>query len=281
MFSLRWLISLLIVLAGSSARAAVESPEVLAGVAAYQDLEYDRAIDVLQKALKQTLTREEKLVAYKTLALCHVAVDRQELAIVDFENVLRIDESFELDRASSPRERSALEEAKARFAIGQVETRPGGGGREQSPLRPEVSPAQPRAGQPVRMRVYYPGGVAEKLGLFYRTRGLGLYNHLVVGGDGAGHFELTVPGPRVQAPGLEYYLVALDDTGVSVANAGSLPRPLTLAVTEPKKPAYKRGWFWLVIGGVAVAGAAVGTAVALTRSTVSSSTPSTVTIMPF
>jgi hypothetical protein len=281
MFSARSILSLAVVLActAPSAWAAVESPEVLAGVQAYRDLEYDRAIDVLQKAVRQSLTREEKLAAFKTLALCHVAVDKRELAVRDFENVLRIDDSFELDRTSSPRERAALEEAKTRVATGTSDK---SGLRDVASLRPEVTPPSPKAGTPVRVRVTYPGGMAEKLSLFYRTRGLGVYNRLVGTGDPTGRFDLTVPGPKVQAPGLEYYMVALDDSGASVAKAGTLSRPLLVPVIEIKKPAYKKGWVWGVVAGVVVvAGAGVATALVLTRPTVSSTAPSTVTIMPY
>src|SRR5690242_17248122 len=125
MFLARLLGACFIVLACTTARAAVESPEVLAGVAAYNDMDYEKAIELLQKAVGQTLTREERVVANRTLASCHVAVNKPELAIVDFENVLRIDEAFELDRTTSPRERAAFEEAKTRVAMGTVEPRGG------------------------------------------------------------------------------------------------------------------------------------------------------------
>lgn len=47
----------------------------------------------------------------------------------------------------------------------------------------------------------------------------------------------------------------------------ALPAPQSPGVTEihRSKPAYKRWWFWTVIGGVVVAGIATGVAVALTR----------------
>jgi len=49
--------------------------------------------------------------------------------------------------------------------------------------------------------------------------------------------------------------------------AAALPAKESPAVTEihRSKPAYKRWWFWTAIGGVVVAGAAAGVAVALTR----------------
>jgi hypothetical protein len=279
MFARHRVVSLAVVMAMvAPAYAAVESTEVLAGVQAYKDLEYERAIELLQKALRQTLTREEKIVALKTLGLSHIAVDRTEAAIKDFAALLRIDDTFDLDRTSSPRERAAFEEARARFATGQVE---GLRGRELPLLRPEVAPPKPKAGQPVKLSVVYPGGMLEKLNLFYRTRGLGIYNRQVTTGDANGRFELTVPGTRVEAPGLEYYMVGLDDTGASVAKAGSLPRPLTINIAAIPKPVYKKGWFWGLMIGIAVAGAAAGTAVYLTRSTVGPSTPGSVTIAPY
>jgi hypothetical protein len=76
-------------------------------------------------------------------------------------------------------------------------------------------------------------------------------------------------------------MVALDDTGASVAKAGSLARPRLIDIPFPKKPVYKRGWFWGMITGIAVAGAAVGTTLVLTRNTVTSTTPTSVTISPY
>jgi hypothetical protein len=261
------------------ARAEVDSPDVLAGVAAYNDLDYDKAIDRLQKALRTTLTRQEKLVAYKTLASCHYALGKRDLAVLDFQNVLRIDDAFELGRGSPPAERAALEVAKARVATGRVPS--GADTHALTPLKPEVTPKTPLSGKPVSMRVFYPGGLADKMSLFYRTRGFGIYNRLEAAGDTAGHFSLTVPAAQVQAPGIEYYLVAFDDSGASVAKAGSLARPWLIDVSLSRKPIYKRGWFWGVFTGVLVAGAGVATALVLTRNQVTSTTPTTVTVSPF
>src|SRR5260370_4927777 len=93
------------------AHAEIESELVKQGIAAYNDLEYPHAIELLQKALQETLTREEKLITYQTLAFAHVALDKTEAAIFDLENVLHLDESFELDRTISPRVRAVVDEA--------------------------------------------------------------------------------------------------------------------------------------------------------------------------
>src|SRR5512142_2674746 len=55
MVLVRTLIVLMVVAACGVARADIDSPDVLAGVAAYNDLDYDKAINRLQKALRTTL----------------------------------------------------------------------------------------------------------------------------------------------------------------------------------------------------------------------------------
>jgi hypothetical protein len=264
------------------ARAEIESDLVKQGIVAYNDLEYPHAIELLQKGLQETLTREEKLVTYQTLAFAHVALDKTDAAIIDFENLLHLDGSFELDRTISPRVRAVFEEAKARVATGQ-----GGEGtarevaRALPTLSPQVSPARAREGQSLEVRVSYPGGVAARLELFYRTRGANVFAKISGAGDAGGNFAAVIPGMDVHAPALEYYAAVLDDSGVSVAKAGSLGQPLAVDVVARKRPVYTRAWFWSVIGGVALVGAGVATAVALTtRSPVNPMMPATVTIQP-
>jgi len=66
-----------------------------------------------------------------------------------------------------------------------------------------------------------------------------------------------------------------------LAIAGTLGQPLAVDVQMRKKPVYTKGWFWGVLGGVAVVGAGVATAVVLsTRSSITSSTPATISIQP-
>jgi tetratricopeptide (TPR) repeat protein len=269
-----------LVIAAAPARAqrlTIDSELVKQGVAAYNDLEYARAVDVLKKALQETLTRDEKIVTYQTLAFAHVALGKNDDAIADFENLLRIDGAFELDRTISPRVRAVFEEAR-----GRVATEGAGSARTGLPtIAPSVTPKKVKEGQTVTIAGAYPGGVAASVELFYRTRGRDVYGKLKAPVAPTGAFTVSVPGMDVHAPALEYYLVVLDDSGASVAVAGALGQPLGVDVEARKKPVYTKGWFWGVIGGIAVVGAGVATAVALTtRSTVSSSTPATISIMP-
>jgi hypothetical protein len=266
----------------SVARAEIDSELVKRGVAAYNDLEYPRAVELLQKGLQETLTREEKLVTYQTLAFAHVALDKTEVAIIDFENLLQIDAAFELDRTISPRVRAVFEEAKARVATGQgVEGASPEARRGLPTLQPQLSPSRLKEGQSLDVRVSYPGGVAARLELFYRTRGATVFSKLSVKGDAVSNFAAVIPGMDVHAPALEYYAAMLDEGGASIAKVGSLGQPIAVNVEARKRPVYTRGWFWGVVGGVALAGAVVATAVVLTsRGTVGPSTPATVMIQP-
>jgi hypothetical protein len=103
-----------------------------------------------------------------------------------------------------------------------------------------------------------PGGLGKSLALYHRVRGQPHYSELKASGR-EGRFELTLPGSEVRASALEYYAVVLDEHGVAIARAGNINEPLALEVTAapPKKPLYKRGWLWGVVG-VLIAGAVAG-----------------------
>jgi hypothetical protein len=266
--------------AAAAARAAPDAPAidsetVRQGLAAYDELDFARAVERLKDALThEALTRAEKGAALRTLGFAHVALDDPEAARRDFEKLLALDPDATLDRTISPRIRKVFEEARARVATGQAQVTE----RSLPQLQPEVAPARPRAGQPLAVQVAWPGGVAAQVALYHRVRGQALFSTVTAAEQG-GRFALTVPGLAVQAPGLEYYLVALDEAGAPVAGAGSLGAPLSLEVTARPKPVWKRGWFWGVLGGVVAAGVAA-TVAALLLTQVSPDSPATVTILP-
>jgi hypothetical protein len=247
---------------GGVARADVDSPLVKGGLLAYGDLDYARAVQLLEQARGESLTREEKLVTYRTLGMAYVALGKIDEAKKDFKRLLRIDPSSTLDRSVAPKVRAVFEEAKSDAATS------GSALKTTLPtVTPTLEPAAPRQGTPVVVRVEYPGGVARKMTLYFRKSGDGAFTRATVAGDGNGHFSATIPGGVLQPSSLEYHIVLLDDAGAAVAGAGSLGAPIAVGVTEKKKPLYKKGWFWGVIGGVVAAGAATGIAVALTRPT--------------
>jgi tetratricopeptide (TPR) repeat protein len=278
-----WRISLVAaLLAAAVARAApvhvegIASEAVGQGLAAYDELDYARAVERLQTALaREALTRIEKSTALRVLGFAHVALDDLPAAREDFERLLALDPDVALDRTISPRIRKVFEEARARVATGQARP-PTSGALPQ--LTPSLDPARPRAGRPLEVRVAWPGGVAAKVALYHRLRGEALYSTVTASEQG-GHFALEVSGAEVQAPGVEYYLVALDEAGAPIAGAGSLGAPLSVEVAGRPRPVWKRGWLWGLLGGLVAAGAASGiVAWELTRP--GPNDPATVTILP-
>src|SRR3954466_10600643 len=113
---MRSVVLVVVLLLTAAAHADVDSPLVKKGVAAYAELDYAKAVELLEQARKESLTREEKIVTYQTLAMAHVALGKNDLAKNDFERLLRIDPSFQLDRSVAPKVRAVFEEAKAQAA---------------------------------------------------------------------------------------------------------------------------------------------------------------------
>jgi len=243
-----------------SARAEVESESVQQGVAAYDNLEFARAVEILNRALTESLTREEKIVTFRTLAFAYAALGRTDDARASFARLLRLDGNAELDRSVAPKVRALFEEARAQVATGKAE--PSGGGAVPT-LRPHVSPAQPKEGQPVTITVVHSGGLARSVHLFHRVRGEESYSEVKTAGQ-RDRFELTVPGTAVRPPALEYYVTALNDENVAMGRAGTLADPLRVDVLPAKKSLRRRAWIWGVVGGAVVVAGGVATALALT-----------------
>jgi hypothetical protein len=270
------LVSLLVGLVAAPARASIESDLVKQGMVAYEELDYQKAVDYLHKALTETLTKEEKVLTFKILAFSHVALEKPAEAQKDFEQLLTIDPSFQMDRTVSPRVRVVFEKAQTRIATTGVPTSDGGSG-----LRPEV-PRQVKEGTPMTVRVSYPGGVATKMVLFYRTRGQYRFNAIDVRpSPGGATFQTTIPGMHVQAPAFEYYVNMVDESGAGVASAGSIGRPLAVEVQGKPKPIAKNPAFWGgLVAGVVVVGVVAGVLGATLPSHIGPDTPSTLTIQP-
>jgi hypothetical protein len=186
--------ALTIALASGRARAAVDSELVKQGVAAYEALDYARAVGLLERALRETLTGEESVVAWRTLGFCHLAFGREDDARRDFVNLLHVDGTYEFDRTVSPRARALFEEARAALAVERGTTRPPPE-RSWEPvaLQPALDPPSPVEGQPLALHVAYPGGVASRLEVFYRPHGQPRYARAATPVALDGNGALTVP----------------------------------------------------------------------------------------
>jgi tetratricopeptide (TPR) repeat protein len=238
---------------GISASADVESPLIKKAIAAYEELNYDQAVELLQQALAETLTRDEMIATRRTLGLCHVALDDPEKARADFVELLRLDPGFSLDRSVSPRVRAALDEARVQLSEQERDAVP-----RDAPLpslQVEIDPQQPQAAHPLVLRAVYPGGIAERLQLFYRTAGQPVFEWVTARPHEGGRFEVLLPSTAVVAPGLEYYLAVQDELGAPLAGAGTPGSPIAIAVRPLPTaiPIYRRRWFLPAAVGAGIA----------------------------
>jgi len=260
----------------SRASAAVDSDAIRAAIAAYDGLEYERAIELLTPLLSasqaQSLTREEKVAALRTLAFAQFALGREDATRLAFEQLLRVDGAHQLDRRLTPRLRALFEETRARLATQLGAPR----APEGLPLLPvTVEPASLVAGRPATLRVAQTPRAAATVSIYHRSGEARGYTLLPARPAADGYLAALSP-ETVRAPALEYYLVAVDPAGVPFAGAGSLGDPIRLSVAPAPRPIYKRAWFWATIGGVVAAGAIAATlAVVLTPEP-----PASVTLSP-
>jgi len=72
------------------------------GMEAYQNGEYERAIDRLKQAIPLLQENTSKIEAYKTLAFAYMAFPKKDEARQQFCHLLRIDPAFELDPIMTP-----------------------------------------------------------------------------------------------------------------------------------------------------------------------------------
>ena len=216
------------------------------------------------------------------MAFCHVGLDKPDAAKFDFEHLLRIDESAELDRRISPRIRAPFEEAKAAIATGEsVEGQASEVEFKTPTVTPTMSPLRPVENQQVTIAAGFSDIRAAKAELFYRVKGRAVFNKASTPGSPDGKFALVIPGLQVQPPSIEYYLNILDDSNTALAHAGSLAAPISFNVLALKKPS--KAWVWGLVAGVVIAGAVVGGVVGgvyANQTSIGPNTPATVTINP-
>src|SRR4051794_12666178 len=145
-------------IAAAPAWAEIESALVRKGVAAYAELDYQKAITLLEQARNESLTREEKILTYRTLGMAYVALGQNGPAKIDFQRLLRVEPTATLDRSVAPKVRAVFEEAKAEAATSVHGVAPA-----LAAVMPTVTPAAPREGRSVVVRASHPGGVAKKM----------------------------------------------------------------------------------------------------------------------
>jgi len=225
------------------------------GIALYNDLEFEQAIEVLNKALEQKdLSAEELTAGFKHLALSHLALQQDEEAKHAFRMLLTADPRYELSRTTSQKARDMFDEVKRSLPPPPEEVKP-------VRLTQTASPQSPKKGNAISVSIIVvdPDKRHDKVIINHRAMGQKKYSKITALRTSHGRYAATISGAFVEPPALEYYVAAVDSAGVDLAVEGSAQRPLTLEVSEGKKgtPLYARWWFWGAIGAVAAGTVAI------------------------
>jgi tetratricopeptide (TPR) repeat protein len=253
------------------ALGAARNPDLDEGRRLFQQVEYEKAVAALKRALQGALAREERIEATLLLAKAYRGLDRPGDVRAALRELLKIDPGYRLSPDREPpsliavlervREEMRRPEPPAPARIEHVPVRVGYAGLGVT-LKATIANLRPEH----RARVHY-----RRIGqLRYETVNLARRE-----GD---HFVATIPGtslaPQATDYLVEYYLSVTDALGEVVARAGSEERPFTLRVVAPARPAapvpaldqapsWHRRYFWVWLAvGVVVVGGAVGAGLA-------------------
>jgi hypothetical protein len=248
----------------SSVKSLIDRAEEM-----FDDQRYEESIQTLSGALvRPGAKREERAEVYRLLAFNHIALGHNDEADASVRALLVLDETYTLGSNVSPRFRDFFTKSKKAW---EDEGKPGkdGGGTEPAAQKPisvkHAPPAQVEAGTLVKVEgtIDDPGGAVAKVELFYRSGAKGKFveKSLVYS---MGAFRGQIPPAVVSPPLVEYYVLALDSSGLPIASRGDADAPLRIAVPEEGASVIESPWFWIPVG-VAVVGGAVLTAVLVTQ----------------
>jgi hypothetical protein len=249
------------------------------GGALFEDQQYEESIQTLSAALLRPGSSEaEKVETYRLLAYNYIILKRTEEADAAVRGLLVLSEKFSLPPTESPRFRDFFDATRKKW---NEEGQPGKVAvgvpvAQDKPIKMEhASPAQTPAGATFKLigTITDPDARVRGVQLAYRTGSTGKFI-TVAGTYSLGQFRTQIPGLAVKPPLIEYYLQAVDKSGLPLTSRGDAAAPLRVVVpggggvlTSP--------FFWVPVG-LAVAGGAVLTAFFLTKS--SAPTTSAVTI---
>ena len=237
---------------------------VARGTDLFEDQQYEESIQTLSAALLRPGTpKEQKVEIYRLLAYNYITLDRTEEADAAVRGLLVLDESFTLKKSESPRFRDFFTQTRAKW---EDEGKPGTAeeGDGPAPLPPidikHVSPAQVEPGTTVKLTgtVTDPGQRVGGVQLNYRQGSKGKFITLKATFT-MDRYSTQIPGSAVKPPLVEYYLEALDESGLPVATRGDATAPLRVVVPEPGG-VLTSPWFWVPVG-VVVAGGVILTAI--------------------
>jgi hypothetical protein len=228
----------------------------------YLDTYFGDSITELDRLLRlPSLTRTQRTEGKYLLALNFLALGNEERARTVFRELLAIDPDYTLSEMTPPKIRGVFNEVKKTFRV-----------------IPALAHNAPRAidgtkGAPLETTIENMRPGYEAL-LYFRTTSSGKYSRIDLGQSpsDARRYGATIPAAllaRDKGFTLEYYFVVNDAQHVQLVALREPDAPFSAPVSVPLElaasPVYKRWWFWTIIGGVAVAGAATAAALVLTQ----------------
>ena len=262
----------------ASAQGKTTTTLIQRGGALFEDQQYEESIQTLSAALLRPGSSEaEKIETYRLLAYNYIILKRTEEADAAVRGLLVLNEKFSLPPTESPRFRDFFDATRKKWTD---EGQPGKSAvglpvAQEKPIKMEhASPAQTPAGATFKLigTITDPDARVRGVQLAYRTGSTGKFN-TVAGTYSLGQFRTQIPGLAVKPPLIEYYLQAVDKSGLPLTSRGDAAAPLRVVV--PGGGVFTSPFFWVPVG-LTVAGGAVLAAFFLTKS--SGPTTSAVTI---
>ena len=254
----------------------------------FKRLEYRQAIKSAAKVLNQRNADHKSLVAaYRMRGLCFAAIGKTKKAVESFSRLLAIEPSFRLSKMVSPKLTPAFYQAlglasdrKPISLFHQPPREPHSLGGLQLSVSLESNPFQMVSAVRIRYRVAdapeqqiskivkgtgqlsfsLPEGLSGRR-LSYFFEALNTQGGVLLVDDAGGQaFVINLKPKPLQK---NQTIAALTAPPVEAAPLPPSDTDSTTAVVPASTPWYNSWWFWTAVG-VVVAGAATGTAVALT-----------------
>lgn len=236
------------------------------GLEYYDSLEYEEALPLLERAMKdEGLESSLRAQAGLHAAIIKISLGEVESAREIIGRVVLLSPDVELPDSASPQIMNLLDDARAALPPPTTEA------REQGMLiHVPPSPGQDSAPAVVRLGAEAPEAL-ERIVLQYRQLGTATWLDLDARRVDPTRFEARLPAPSPESGAVEYYFEGFDRAGARVAQVGSgatpllylLPEGLARPPTKEAPPLYTRWWFWTGAGAVGLS--AVGLAVALSQ----------------
>jgi len=231
----------------------------------YGDLDFEKALGVLQKAfLEQGNTRAQLIRIYHLSGLCLGSLGRYADAEDSFSRLLALDPGFRLGTNVSPRVRKPFNQLVQK-KMPRLSAR-------------LVPPTHAQLGKPLIFGaevIADPAGMIEGVRVFFRRGDAGKFSSVHSPLTREGEQLVTIPCSAWESHGkgdqIRWYAVVEGVNLSRLQEFGDAAHPSALEVAEkpPQETAaagetswYERWWVWAIVGGV-VAGA-TATAVVLT-----------------